>query len=80
VSEFISVDGVMEAPSGTEEFERVGWVDDFSRGPPRGSVQGRGDGAVGSAAPRLHIIPERLRRYRLDVMRGGTESRRERSP
>jgi dihydrofolate reductase len=32
VTEYISVDGVVEAPSGTEEFERVGWTDDFSRG------------------------------------------------
>jgi dihydrofolate reductase len=33
VTEYISVDGVVEAPSGTEEFERVGWTDGFSRGP-----------------------------------------------
>jgi dihydrofolate reductase len=33
VTEYISVDGVVEAPSGTESFERVGWTDDFSRGP-----------------------------------------------
>ena len=33
VTEYISVDGVVEAPSGTEEFARVGWTDDFSRGP-----------------------------------------------
>jgi dihydrofolate reductase len=33
VTEYISVDGVVEAPSGTEEFERVGWTDDFTRGP-----------------------------------------------
>jgi dihydrofolate reductase len=33
VTEYISVDGVVEAPSGTERFERVGWTDDFSRGP-----------------------------------------------
>jgi dihydrofolate reductase len=33
VTEYISVDGVVEAPSGTEDFERVGWVDDFNRGP-----------------------------------------------
>jgi dihydrofolate reductase len=32
VTEFIAVDGVVEAPSGTESFERVGWTDDFSRG------------------------------------------------
>ena len=32
VTEYISVDGVVEAPSGTETFERVGWTDDFSRG------------------------------------------------
>jgi hypothetical protein len=33
VTEYISVDGVVEAPSGTEEFERIGWTDAFSRGP-----------------------------------------------
>ena len=33
VTEYISVDGVVEAPSGTEDFARVGWIDDFRRGP-----------------------------------------------
>jgi dihydrofolate reductase len=33
VTEYISIDGVVEAPSGTESFERVGWTDAFSRGP-----------------------------------------------
>jgi dihydrofolate reductase len=33
VTEYISVDGVVEAPSGTEDFERIGWTDGFSRGP-----------------------------------------------
>ncbi len=33
VTEYISVDGVVEAPSGTETFERVGWTDGFTRGP-----------------------------------------------
>jgi dihydrofolate reductase len=33
VTEYMSVDGVVQAPSGTETFERVGWTDDFSRGP-----------------------------------------------
>jgi dihydrofolate reductase len=33
ITEYMSVDGVVEAPSGTESFERVGWADDFSRGP-----------------------------------------------
>jgi dihydrofolate reductase len=33
VTEYISVDGVVEAPSGTENFKRVGWTDAFSRGP-----------------------------------------------
>ena len=33
VTEYISVDGIVEAPSGTEPFERVGWTDDFSRDP-----------------------------------------------
>src|SRR5438128_9101849 len=33
VTEYVSVDGVVEAPSGAEDFERVGWTDAFSRGP-----------------------------------------------
>ena len=33
VTEYMSVDGVVEAPSGTEDFPRVGWIDDFTRGP-----------------------------------------------
>lgn len=33
VTEYISVDGVVEAPSGMESFERVGWTDAFKRGP-----------------------------------------------
>src|SRR5947209_6519680 len=33
VTEYMSLDGVVEAPSGTEEFERIGWTDGFSRGP-----------------------------------------------
>jgi len=33
VTEYMSVDGVVEAPSGDESFERVGWTDAFSRGP-----------------------------------------------
>jgi dihydrofolate reductase len=33
VSEFLSVDGVMEDPGGAEQFEHVGWVFQFDRGP-----------------------------------------------
>jgi dihydrofolate reductase len=33
VTEYISIDGVVEAPSGTEQFARIGWTDHFSRGP-----------------------------------------------
>src|SRR3978361_274416 len=33
VNWYISVDGVVEAPSGTESFARVGWTDAFTRGP-----------------------------------------------
>ena len=33
VTEYISVDAVVEAPSGAERFERVGRTDDYSRGP-----------------------------------------------
>ena len=33
VSQFITVDGVMEDPGGAEEFERGGWAFQFERGP-----------------------------------------------
>lgn len=33
VTEYISVDGVVEAPSGAERFARTGWTDHFARGP-----------------------------------------------
>lgn len=33
VTEYISVDGVIEAPSGVDRFERAGWTDPFVRGP-----------------------------------------------
>ncbi|WP_227377944.1 dihydrofolate reductase family protein [Haladaptatus halobius] len=33
VSEYVSVDGVMEAPGGGEEFEHGGWTFQFDRGP-----------------------------------------------
>jgi dihydrofolate reductase len=33
VTEYMSVDGVMQGPSGTENFARRGWTDQFSRGP-----------------------------------------------
>jgi|SRR4051794_26409010 len=33
VTAYVSADGVVEAPSGTEDFERVGWTDGFTRGP-----------------------------------------------
>ena len=33
VTEYISVDGVVEGPSGSESFARVGWTDAFGRGP-----------------------------------------------
>ena len=33
VTEYMSLDGVVEAPSGTESFERVGWTDAYHRGP-----------------------------------------------
>jgi riboflavin biosynthesis pyrimidine reductase len=33
VSEFVSVDGVMEDPGGVEGFDRGGWAFEFDRGP-----------------------------------------------
>ena len=32
VTEYLPVDGAVEAPSGAESFERVGWIDAYSRG------------------------------------------------
>jgi dihydrofolate reductase len=51
VTEFISVDGVVEAPTGTESFERVGWTDAFSRGPE--GDQFKWDETMGSDAQLL---------------------------
>jgi hypothetical protein len=33
VSEFVTLDGVMEDPGGAEGFERGGWAFQFDRGP-----------------------------------------------
>ena len=33
VSEFVTLDGVMQAPGGAEKFERGGWAFQFERGP-----------------------------------------------
>ena len=33
VSEFVTLDGVMEDPGGSEEFEHGGWAFQFDRGP-----------------------------------------------
>ena len=33
VSEFVTLDGVMEDPGGAEKFERGGWAFQFKRGP-----------------------------------------------
>src|SRR4051812_46682610 len=33
VSQFITVDGVVEDPGGAEQFERGGWAFEFNRGP-----------------------------------------------
>jgi len=33
VSEFVTLDGVMEDPGGAEHFERGGWAFQFERGP-----------------------------------------------
>ena len=32
VTEFVSLDGVIEAPGGGEEFEHAGWTFEFERG------------------------------------------------
>ena len=32
-TEYISVDGVIEAPSGPSDFARAGWTDAYTRGP-----------------------------------------------
>jgi dihydrofolate reductase len=54
VTEYISVDGVVEAPSGTEAFERIGWTDPFSRGPD--GDQFKVDETMGSDAQLLGRI------------------------
>ena len=33
VSEFVTLDGVMQDPGGAEKFERGGWALQFNRGP-----------------------------------------------
>ena len=33
VSQFVTLDGVMEDPGGAESFERGGWAFEFDRGP-----------------------------------------------
>jgi dihydrofolate reductase len=33
VTEYISLDGVIEAPGGDEDYRHVGWAGDFTRGP-----------------------------------------------
>ena len=33
VTEYVSLDGVIEAPGGTEDYEHVNWAMDFNRGP-----------------------------------------------
>src|ERR671924_213876 len=33
VSQFVTLDGVMEDPGGAEDFERGGWAFEFDRGP-----------------------------------------------
>jgi hypothetical protein len=54
VTEYISVDGVVEAPSGTESFERVGWTDAFTRG-PEGDQVGRDGGVRRTTARSRHL-------------------------
>ena len=39
VTEFISIDGVMEDPGGSEDFERGGWVFEIDQGPEGGQFK-----------------------------------------
>lgn len=39
VTEFISLDGVVEDPGGSEDFEHGGWTFDFDRGPEGGKFK-----------------------------------------
>ena len=51
VTEFVSIDGVMEDPGGSEDFEHGGWVFEIDQGDGGRPVQGRGDhGQRGHAA------------------------------
>ena len=51
VSEFISLDGVVEDPGGAEEFDRGGWAFNFDRGPEGDKF--KLDEAMASEAPLL---------------------------
>ena len=49
-TEYISVDGVIEAPSGPSDFARAGWTDAYTRGTRRGRLHARpGHGGRGAA-------------------------------
>jgi hypothetical protein len=39
VTEFVSLDGVMEDPGGAENFEHGGWTFEFDRGADGGKLQ-----------------------------------------
>jgi dihydrofolate reductase len=48
VTEYISIDGVIEAPGGEEDYEHVGWVFEFERGEE--GQKFKDDETLGSAA------------------------------
>lgn len=54
VTEYISIDGVIEAPGGDEDYEHVNWVFDFERGEE--GQRFKDDEALGSAAMLLGRI------------------------
>lgn len=43
VTDYVSGDGVVEAPSGVESFEPLGWTDAFKRGPEGDGCQAGDD-------------------------------------
>ena len=56
VSQFVTVDGVVEDPGGAESFEHGGWAFQFERGPDGGQVQARrGDGKRRAPAGPGHL-------------------------
>ena len=71
VTEYISIDGVIEAPGGDEDYEHVNWVFEFDRG--EDGQKFKDDEALGSEA--LLLGAGHLRRLRAGVADDGGRGR-----